>query len=132
MEIGSGSLHDPPLDRFANGSAVTITAIARLRGFKMTHLEQVPSARAALGWSSIRSSVRTGTRRSLPILMVGMSPRAAAAYDALRLSPKYFPPASGTEVVRDGSAILAPLVAVPLRHLDAPGCFGTKLYLCRQ
>jgi hypothetical protein len=36
-----------------------------------------------------------GTFNSLPILIVGISPRAAAAYEALRLNPS-MAPASGT------------------------------------
>ena len=36
-------------------------------------------AAGSLARSSIRSSARTGTRKSLPILIVGMSPRAAAS-----------------------------------------------------
>ena len=46
--------------------------------------------------SSIRSQALTGTRSSRPILMVGISPRAAAAYEAFRESAKYRFPASGT------------------------------------
>jgi hypothetical protein len=45
-------------------------------------------ARPLAASSSIFSSARTGTRNSLPILMVGISPRAAASYAALRHNPK--------------------------------------------
>src|SRR5262249_42130299 len=53
----------------------------------------------ALALSSICSSARTGTRNSLPILTTGISPLAAAREDAFRDTPKYFFPASGTEIV---------------------------------
>src|SRR4051794_25374246 len=49
-----------------------------------------------------RSIATTGTRRVRPILMVGKSPRAAAAYEASRRSPKYRAPASGTVSVLRG------------------------------
>jgi hypothetical protein len=63
--------------------------------------------------------------------MVGMSPRAAAAYEALRLSPKYFSPASGTEIVRGDSAIKeTPLVAGVVRQLNDPQ--GSFVQNCTQ
>src|SRR5215467_14478103 len=55
---------------------------------------------AFIAASSIKaSSNRTGTRKSLPTLIVGMSPRLAAAYAESRQIPKYRLPASGTLIV---------------------------------
>src|SRR5262245_36425794 len=47
----------------------------------------------------MRSSATTGTRNRPPILITGMSPRWAAAYEAFLPSPNYFLPASGTDNV---------------------------------
>ena len=72
----------------------------------------VDSRGVGLASSSIRSSATIGTRNRLPILMTGSSPRRAASYAALRLSPKYSP-ASGTEIVFGGvMCVHHPLVAV--------------------
>jgi hypothetical protein len=60
----------------------------------------------ALAPSSICSSARTGTRNIRPILITGSSPRAAASYEAFRHNPKYFFPASGTEIVSEASSLI--------------------------
>jgi hypothetical protein len=65
-------------------------------------------------FSSIRSSATIGHRSLAPILTIGRSPLAAAAYDEARLKPKYFAPASGTDNVFGGA------VCVRFFMLDDP------------
>jgi hypothetical protein len=61
------------------------------------------NSEAAIGillLAASRRSITATTAKTLePILMVGISPRRAAAYELLRLKPKYFFPASGTGMV---------------------------------
>src|SRR5215510_8956636 len=57
------------------------------------------------------SSAAIGTRNRRPILMVGISPRSAALYEALRLRPKYLCPASGTDRVRVAGSASSSIVS---------------------
>jgi hypothetical protein len=56
--------------------------------------------------ASIRSKATTGTRIRRPILIVGISPRAAAAYEAFFPRSKYCLPAAGTLIVLGASSLI--------------------------
>ena len=69
--------------------------------------------------SSFRSIATTGTRSSRPTLIVGMSPRAAASYEAFLDRSKYLLPASGTlRVFASG---------MELASRPSPICFRTDV-----